>query len=422
MAPFSQDLEPPQNPGRFTKAFEVNPVDLIAIECLRMFEPDVYKSISLSKSLLTTSHTAHHEKEQAQVEIKRILEKTTAERRDSVKAILKQIFPPIESLLGGTNYEGFSERWFKELRVCHPDIFPRYFQFSIPLGDISQSDLDEIIDLSNDRASLTQKLNILKDQGLLKATLSQLDTYKQDIPIENSDTFIPALMDIGDSTENESGGFTGFSAHLHLVRIILWYLRQEGLVENRGKKLLSAFSKTNGLSIMANLLAGEESRREKDKEDKSGLLLTDDATFEIAKKNFIQKLEGIAQNEPQSLLHNIHLASLLFRWKAWGNLETIRAWLLHNITNFEELLVFLDRFTSQVVSQGMGDYVGRIRHRIILGNIETFCSLDRVKELAKHGDKANLNERQRQVMDALEAAFRRREKGYADDSWDHEDD
>ncbi len=399
------------------KAFEVNPVDLIAIECLRVFEPDVYKSVSLSKGILTSGHTEHHESEQAKIEITRILEKATEERRDSVKELLKQIFPPIESLLGGYSYgSDFTQRWFKELRVCHPDVFPRYFQFSIPVGDISQSDLEEIISLSGDRAGLVQKLNSLKDAGLLKAALGQLDSYKQDISLENSDAFIPALMDIGDATEDESGGFTGFSAHLHLVRIVLWYLRQDDSIEDRGKRLLSAFSKTDGLSIMAHLLAGEDSRREK--EDKAALLLTDDVTFEIAKKAFVRKLEGIAQNEPRRLLHNTHLAGLLFRWKEWGELEKIRAWIVRNISSFEDLHVFLDKFTSQVVSQGMGDYVGRIKHRINLGNIETFISLDRVRELAKHGDREKMNERQRQVMDALEAAFRRRDKGYADDAWD----
>ncbi|MCK4822944.1 AAA family ATPase [bacterium] len=398
-------------------AFEVNPVDLIAIECLRIFEPDAYKSISLSKELLTSSHRDNNRNEHAGNELTKIVGMASEERRESVKEILKQLFPTIESLLGGYSYgSDFSERWFKELRVCHPDVFPRYFQFSIPVGDISQSDLEEIISLSGDREALVQKLNLLKDAGLLKAALSQLDTYKQDIPLENSDAFIPALMDIGDTSENQSGGSAGFSTHLHLVRIVLWYLRQEDSIEDRGNRLLSAFSKTDGLSLMAHILAGEDSRREK--QDKAELLLTNDAILENAKKVFVEKLEGIAQNEPKLILSNIHLAYLLFRWKEWDELKKIRDWLVKVITIFEDLLIFLDGFTSQTTSQGMGDYVARIKHRINLGNVETFLSLDRLRELIKHGDREKLSERQRQVLDAIEAAFRHREKGYADDAWD----
>lgn len=399
------------------KAFEVNPVDLIAIECLRVFEPGVYKVISVSKDLLTSSRTEESACEQANKEISIILEQATEERRDSVKEILKQIFPPIESLLGGYSYgSDFSETWFKELRVCHPDIFPRYFQFSIPIGDVSQSDLDELISLGKDRVGFVRKLKSLEEAGLLKAALRQLDSYKQDVPLKYSDSFISALMDIGDTTENESGGFSGFSAHLHLVRIVLWYLRQEESVENRGRKLLSAFSKTESLSVMAHVLSGEESRR--GKEENANLLLTDDSQFINAKQAFIEKLKGVAKNDPKRLISNIHLAGLLYRWKEWGDLEEIQAWLLNNITSFEELLTFLDKFTSKVVSQDTGDYVARVKYKINLGNIETFVPLDNIKELLNTRDIKNLNERQRQVMDALESAFKRREKGYADDAWD----
>ncbi len=399
------------------KAFEVNPVDLIALECLRIFEPEVYKAISLSKELLTSSIRYYKKDEQVGKELNEIIEKGSEELRGSVKEILTQLFPPIESVLGGMNYgSDFSDEWFKELRICHPDIFPRYFQFSIPIGDISQSELEEIIDLSTDRKALEDKLNSLMDKGLLKAALNQLDAYKQDIPIENSNDFIPALMDIGGKTEDKSGGFTGFSAHMHLMRIVLWYLRQEEDVKKRGELLLSAFSKANGLSVMSHILAGEVSRRKK--EEAVDLLLTDDATFEKVKKIFVEKLKSNAENEPRQLLQDNHLARLLFGWREWGEIETIRAWLLKNVIDFEGLLIFLEGFTSQSVSQGMGDYIARVKHRINLGSIEEFFPLDRLRELLENGDKQNLTERQRQVLDALELAFERREKGYADDSWD----
>lgn len=397
-------------------AFEVNPVDLMAIECLRIFEPDVYKSISISKELLTSAYRDRDSNKKSEEALKKIVEKAPIEHREHVEAILKQLFPPIEFLLGGSNYgNSFSERWFKELRVCHPEIFPRYFQFSIPIGDISQSELEEIIGLSGDRTALVEKLSVLKDEGLIKAALSQLDTYKQDIPLEDSDSFISALMDIGDTTENQSGGFSGFSAHTHLVRIVLWYLRQEESIEKRGKRLLSAFSKTSGLSLMAHILVGEESRREK--EEKADLLLTNDDTFETAKKLFIEKLEDMSQNEPRNLLSNIHLPGLLFRWKEWSDLEDIRNWLEKNMTTFEDCLAFLEGFTSPVFSQGVGEPVARIKHRINLGEIETFFPLDRLQELVKSGDKEELNESQTQALEALEDAIKRREMGYADDSF-----
>ncbi len=397
-------------------AFEVNPVDLLAIECLRIFEPDVYKQISLSKELLTST-SRHDDEEAKKKQVLDILDKSSQEKRENVEEILKQLFPPIESVLGGSNYSAdFIEGWFKELRVCHADIFPRYFQFSIPVGDISQSDLDNLIGLSANRVEFIRKMESLREANLLKSALSHLDTYKQDIPIENSDEFIPALMDIADSTEDQSGGFSGFSPHLHIVRIALWYLRQEPSIEQRGEKLLSAFSKSNGLSLMAHLVSGEDRRCEK--QENPELLLTNDDTFDRVKNAFIEKIESIATNEPEALLSNMHLIGLLFCWKDWGELEKIRNWVNENVVTFDAILVFLEAFMSQVFTQGMGDYVGRIKYRINLGNVETFISLERVKELIENGDKEDLNDEQKQIIDCLQAAFSRREKGYSDDSWD----
>lgn len=167
---------------------------------------------------------------------------------------------------------------------------------------------------------------------------------------------------------------------------------------------------------MAHILSGEESKR--GKEEKADLLLTDDSTFVNAKKAFVEKLQGMAESDPSKLISNIHLVDLLYRWKEWGDLKHIQAWLINNITSYEKLLAFLEKFTSRVVSQGVGDFVARVKYRMNLGNLETFFPLDNIKELLKTGDEESLNERQRQVMDALETAFKRRENGYADDAWD----
>lgn len=397
-------------------AFEVNPVDLLAIECIRVFEPDVYKQISLSKDTLTSLNREGNDEEKREI-VSGILEKCSEENKTYVEEMVKQLFPPIENVLGGFNYgPDFVEGWYKELRVCHVDIFPRYFQFAIPVGDISQSDLDGIIGLSGNRTELVQKFEALREKGLLKSALSHLDTYKQDIPIEDSDEFIPAMMDIADTTEDESGGFSSFSPHLHIIRIVLWYLRQEKSMEQRGKRLLSAFSKTNGLSVMARLVAGDESRRKK--QENPDFLITEDEALEQAKQEYVKKIENIAQNDPQSLLSNEHLPGLLFRWRDWGELENIRKWVENNVNSLETLLVFLSSFMAQSFSHTMGDYVGKISYKIHLKSVETFISLDKVKELVDNADKQILDEKQKRILETLKKAFDRRAKGVPDDAWD----
>lgn len=404
------------------KAFEVNPVDLIGIECLRVFEPEIYRRLSMSKRILTSTSTStdRRDEERVQREFDHILSHSAEANRSTVRELLKQLFPPIERAIGGFNYGADHwESWSKELRVCDAHMFPRYFQLSIPKGDISESDIQELINLAGDRGALVERFQSLKEAGLLKAALSRLDTYKQEIPLQHSDSFVSAIMDVGDETEDDSGGFTGFSAHLHLVRIVIWYLRQEQSTQLRGKCLLSAFSKTNGLSVMGRLLSGEDSRRAK--KDHQELLLTTDEQLGPTKSAFISKLESTAEQAPESLLANLHLGFLLFRWSEWGDLKKAQAWADGNINSCKRLLMFLSGLTTQVVSQGLNDHVARIKYRINLSHVEKFLRLAKVDALRKSCEGEALTERDGQVMAALEAALKRRTEGPKDDSLDDDE-
>src|SRR5690606_12684356 len=127
--------------------FEVNPVDLMAIECLRVLEPDVYKEIARAKEIFTKNGSDRYGRSQefAAALINSILDKASENKRDAVKEMVKQLFPTIEWALGGTHYSGeFASTWLREMRVCHPSIFDKYFQFSIPSGELSNSDLQEM--------------------------------------------------------------------------------------------------------------------------------------------------------------------------------------------------------------------------------------------------------------------------------------
>lgn len=399
------------------KAFEVNPVDLIGIECLRVFEPEVYEDLATCKSLMTASHGDALEDQQAKVDIDRILSKATEEKREHVREIIKQLFPTVESLMGGPRYGGeFHEAWFKELRVCHADVFSRYFQLAIPTGEISQSELDGLIELSSNREGLVDALISLKDQGRLEGALSQLDAYKQDITLEHSDTFVTALMDIGDLEVDSSTGFFGIGAHTNLVRIVLWYLRQDESTQGRSDKLLAAFSKTDGLSIMASILIGEINRR--GDTSKEALLLTDDAALETAKKALVDKIVLAAANNSIQFLHNAHLYRLLYIWREWGNPEDVYAWVRDNVASTDDLLSFLDSFVSEVTSHGFGNHTVRTMYRLNLESIETYIPLDTIRTMRSSISKDALTERQSQIIEALDIAIARKDKGDPNERWD----
>src|SRR3954451_12035052 len=110
----------------------------------------------------------------------------------------KELFPPAGRVFGSPSYSGLEERWLRDLRVCHPDVFDRYFVLAIPEQDISQAEIDGLLASAGDREAVVARLRSLEERALLNVALDRLEAYKQEIALEHAIPFITAVFDIGD--------------------------------------------------------------------------------------------------------------------------------------------------------------------------------------------------------------------------------
>ncbi len=109
------------------REFEVNPIDLIAIEAIRLLEPDVYKALRPSKELLTRGKPKFGDHKAAEGAIEGIIQLGTEQHRNDLRAMVKQLFPTAEWALGGVNYSDSGQSWDRDLRICPTKMFARYF-------------------------------------------------------------------------------------------------------------------------------------------------------------------------------------------------------------------------------------------------------------------------------------------------------
>lgn len=402
-------------------AFEVNPIDLIALEVLRLFEPAVYSNVASNGILLTQVHDHDdHKDEGVRKGITSIIDLASERHKEGVKEIIRHLFPTVEWALGGSRFGGgFADGWFHDLRVCHPDIFPRYFQLAIPERDISQSELDDLVSKTNDREALQAAFQGFKERGLLDVVLNRLDSYKERIPIESALSFVSTLFDIADNLPEVETGFFGLGPDAHASRIIYWYLRQETDAERRGQILYEAMSKSEGFSLPARVLSTDEQRR-KGKRDLADCLVTDSYLLRL-KELFVSKLKSFIKEAPERIMSNRDLVAILYRWREWGDPKEIAAW-IDEITGSEKnLLLFLVRMTREVKSQGAGDYVYRKKYRISLRNVADFVPVEVVRERLAPLDKIKLNEEERRSIDAFEKALQASEQGKSEDFMSEED-
>jgi predicted KAP-like P-loop ATPase len=402
-------------------SFEVNPIDLIALEVLRVFEPRVYHNLFEMKQILTNQSGIRYEglKDEARKTIENLVKQASESNRNQVKEIIKQLFPPIEWVFGGAHYSSdFEEEWYRDLRVCHPDVFDRYFHFTIPEGDISQADIDRILSLTGNREDLLTEFKSLNSRGLLAVALNRLEAYKEKINLHHAVPFITALMDIADELPEEVVGFFSIGSDMHISRIIHWNLKQEKDVKKRGQILKKAMKETRGLYMPVMKTSLEDSKQERQKAPNSFVVNEDDLKDLI--NICVEKITQAA--ESGALMGHPKMDYILYHWRKWASPEEPQKWVARLIETQAGLLSFLASFLSQTKSHGMGDYVYRTDWRISLESIENFISADRLAEKIETIESENLSEKEQIAVSTFQKALKRRKEGKPDEDWRDDDD
>ena len=406
------------------KSFNVNPIDLIAIEVLRVFEPSVYQALTENKLVLTERPTSLSEErwgEETRKFVTSTVDKIAENRRERVREILKQLFPKVDWALNNYGYgSGFEDGWFRDLRVCHSDLFDRYFHFAVPEGDISQAELDLILSLASDRARLFAQFQSLKQRGLLEVALDRLEAYKEKIELKYAEAFVTAIFDIGDDLRTDRRGFFEIQPDMHATRIIHWYLKQEKNPAKRTEILKEAMKLTRGLYLPVMKISLEDSKQER-KQDPDAFLVTEEALQDLM-KICLEKIRVAAENG--KLKAHPKMAYILYRWREWASPEEPKEWVEQLISSKDGLLCFLKGFVQEGSVSGSEDYAARVYRYISLKNIEVFVSADilekRVQEISLDG----LTEKEKEAIRAFQRALKRRKEGKADDEWgrDEEED
>jgi predicted KAP-like P-loop ATPase len=387
-------------------AFEVNPVDLMAIECLRIFEPEVYNEIARSKDIFTKNGGNIQGTDTALVN--GILDKASEGKRKNVEELVRQLFPTI----GGSQYHGsFSKGWLRDMRICHPSNFDKYFQFKIPKGELSNSDLKEMLSLTSDSTKYTEFIISLMERDILKNALSQFESFTDDIPMENGYTYIKALLDIGDKVDHEVVGLTMLSSNDHVMRLVVGFLRRIENSKERGELLLKCFQDSKGISIVKYILHTDESRRNKAETD----IILLDYEFERIKTEFVFKLDSMAENTPDQLISHEHFVSFLYSWTRWGDETKVIDWLESQTKNVEGCVNFLKGFVRKASSQTVGSYEIKITSSIKLESIERYLPLEPISVIIKSVTKTDFDNKGQEAIEAFNDAIERREKGIEDE-------
>lgn len=395
--------------------FEADPIDLIAIECLRVFEPNVYSKLSNSKEAFTTLRSVSSNNQTDKVKYSRIIEdifKSASENnRESVEGILKTLFPTTQWIISNYYHDDSSyQEWFTQLRVCHKDHFDKYFKLSFDSEDFSTSDFINFLQLTANREQLKEKILALDARNLLEDFLSKFEAYSKQVPQENINSYIYAMLDAGDEINHESSKFFGFSAQTYLFRLCSWSLEDIPDIKFRAKILQNYINQNSNFSIIDYILTAEHQNKEKNNET-----IFEEYDFEQLKNDFINQLNQFANSNPESLLKNTSFLSLMYRWKEWGNSSDVLTWFEKQTQDINGVLKILSKMIQ--VTRSSNDFytISNVSKKIKADTVENFLDIPRISNIIDSADHSVLSEEEKELIEMFKKNIEAKTNGKDDD-------
>ncbi len=349
--------------------FELNPVDLLTLEVLRLYESSVFESLPLNRDLLVGTYKrriiSSSDRETFRDEqFTAIVNLAPENRRDEVRSILASLFP---YAAGGDPDDG---GLIRELRVGTSDMFDRYFSLSFSEG-VSQAEIDTLKRSLTNPLTFSASCERLKGRGELLKAFQILDAnLSGSYPMDLSG-FISTLCDAADQfPEADRQNLTGFGCH-EIARFWIRKALKENLEEGeRLKPLREGVGSSKGVSLPVFLAAFETRGRD---DDDHFLLKESDA------RSFIRLVTGKIRSQKSKLRELPHLTYILYRWKEWAGIDDVRAYLRGELNSPDDSLWILRTFLH-IMTSSNGQRTTFTR-TIDLKILEEFSSAERLKDL-----------------------------------------
>lgn len=174
---------------------EVNVIDQMLIEAIRIFYPHLYKAIRDNEAAFLDKADLKRGSNEVRPVVTSALESTglSAEEQSVLKSsVLEKLFPRISQMGYGGEWDA---TWARDKHVASKDYFDRYFTYAVPTGDISDLSVDEIVDLA--RQEKAGVLSNILDSVIANQSFEQLITklrQREDaIPLAAVPTLVNAV-------------------------------------------------------------------------------------------------------------------------------------------------------------------------------------------------------------------------------------
>lgn len=375
---------------------ELNAVDIIGVEALRVFYPKTYEAVRNGREIfaghidtITRDRGAGAYTKDADAVLK-----STGEFSETLKDMLLELFPKLNYAYGNMNYGHESETaWEKTHRVGTTRYFDAYFQFALAPSEVSVAEVARLIEATGDEVKLTQHLLDLARKGKVKHAMESLRFRLSEVPDLNLRDLLCALIQLGDKVSDDGSPLAGVISEFWHVRWVIFDVLDKLQPETRPDTLL-VIAKTRfapktllNVIIMVGQLRSENSKYPE---------FTDDRINGI-QAALVKSIEDAAGRDAISVKDDA-LPAIIHIWTTWGKAENARLYLGRVARSDIEILELTNRFIYQSHSYGGGDRVGRTHNKLAMAGLSRALDLNDLLNRLKGIDASTLDSEHREVQ------------------------
>jgi predicted KAP-like P-loop ATPase len=380
---------------------EVALQDVLALEAVRVLEPDVWDALISARSALGYTRDlsfggrAPAENEAYKALVADVMT-AAGDNAGAIRELLRRVFPASETFLGNMNYGTESLRhWRRERRVAHPTVFAIYLERTLGPDAVPAAAIDVLFD-SLATGEDTEKVLGLMSADQVEEALGRLEAWEHDFGPPNGTAIAAFMRQTERLRHGGKRGMFDFGSDIALDRVVLRLL--QGTEDPAARLAAINEAIKAGMSLTARMrlvrLAGHEENQGE------GLVPETDA------KRLAQRLaKDIAAAGASTLIRERDVPRLVaFAVKFGGTATKLRVGSM--LRDDAVLAKLLGGSLGETTSQGMGDVGVRrtatlpwdwLKTLLPEGELET-----RVRGLAGRLDPTLLDDRTKEALELAE--------------------
>jgi hypothetical protein len=370
-------------------AGEVNPVDLMLIEGIRVFYPSLYTFIRRNRGLFTGTHSGFHygtdkAKETAIQDIEQAIGHFQRDDQENIRDLLKTLFPRLSGLYGNVHYGSDWEiTWSKEQRVSSNSYFDRYFSYAIPEGDVPDLEIEQLLNdcVKGEIEQTTTTLRKMLSSRNAEKVIKKLRYREKTLDSISSEILGKSLALVGETFPNPDTLFS-FTTPFSQASILISQLAKNIPVEKRLDYAKEVILSASPLPFSVACLRWFRTEKEKKEGDR---IFSTEIENELGRL-VAQRIYSIAKDDNLYLKYGRDAPLVMWTWAHYEGKGATEAYVKQKIEETpESVSQFLKTFITTAWGMESGlpikgdferdqyDYLSKIvSPEIVLGTIKLF--------------------------------------------------